>query len=242
GRDGRGRGLRRRRRVRALGGRLPPRLRAPAAPGARAEAHRGEHRRPAVGEAPRRGVLRRDEQLAAVRRSPRPDARLRRLRPHGPPRVRRAVHLLAVLLHHRDQRVGLAAGLRLRRLHDPALLQALGPDAVARQGHRLPVTAGLGRRSRLRPTLPGRAGPAAALPLLAAELDKLDAWRALLPPNASPLVALRELDTLVDTLVLHPVGTLEVTQRLVPLGESITKLGNAKATDLKRAVLEVDDS
>ena len=82
----------------------------------------------------------------------------------------------------------------------------------------------------------------AVLPLLEAELDKLDAWRALMPPNASPVVALRELDPLVDALVLHPVGTLEVTQRLMPLGESITKLGNAKATDIKRAVLEVDDS
>ncbi|MDQ2624398.1 MAG: hypothetical protein M3Y20_04470, partial [Actinomycetota bacterium] len=81
----------------------------------------------------------------------------------------------------------------------------------------------------------------AVLPLLAAELDKLDAWRALMPPNASPLVALRELDPLVDVLVLHPVGTLEITQRLVPLAESISKLGNARATDVKRAVLELDD-
>ncbi len=80
------------------------------------------------------------------------------------------------------------------------------------------------------------------LPLLEAEYAKLENWRALLPPNASPLVALRELDPLADTLVLHPVGTLQVTQRLLPLGESISKLGNARSKDVKRAVLEVDDS
>jgi hypothetical protein len=80
------------------------------------------------------------------------------------------------------------------------------------------------------------------LPLLAAEYDKLENWRTLLPANASPLVSLRQLDPLVDTLVLHPVGTLQVTQRLVPLDQSITKLGNAKAQDVKKLALEVDTS
>ncbi|MDV3220317.1 DUF6603 domain-containing protein [Intrasporangium sp.] len=80
------------------------------------------------------------------------------------------------------------------------------------------------------------------LPLLVAEYDKLENWRTLLPANASPLVSLRELDPLVDTLVLHPVGTLQVTQRLVPLDQSISRLGNAKAQDVTRLALEVDTS
>jgi len=80
------------------------------------------------------------------------------------------------------------------------------------------------------------------LPLLAAEYDKLENWRTLLPANASPLVSLRELSDVLDALVLHPVGTLQVTQRLVPLDQSITKLGNAKAQDVKKLSLEVDTS
>ena len=80
------------------------------------------------------------------------------------------------------------------------------------------------------------------LPLLVAEYEKLENWRTLLPANASPLVSLRELGDLLDTLVLHPVGTLQVTQRLVPLDQSITKLGNAKAEDVKKLALEVDTS
>jgi len=88
------------------------------------------------------------------------------------------------------------------------------------------------------PALPG----VDVLPLLAAEYDKLENWRTLLPSNASPLVSLRQLDPLADTLVLHPVGSLQVTQRLVPLDQSITKLGNSKAQDVKKLALELDMS
>ena len=80
------------------------------------------------------------------------------------------------------------------------------------------------------------------LPLLVAEYKKLENWRTLLPSSASQLVSLRRLDPLVDTLVLHPVGTLQVTQRLVPLDQGITKLGNAKAQDVKRLALEIDET
>jgi hypothetical protein len=42
--------------------------------------------------------------------------------------------------------------------------------------------------------------------------------------------------------VLHPVGSLQVTQRLVPLDQSITKLGNSKAQDVEKLALEVNMS
>jgi hypothetical protein len=76
------------------------------------------------------------------------------------------------------------------------------------------------------------------LPLLEAECKKLDNWRTSLPSYASQLVTLRQLDPLVDTLVLHPVGVLQISQRLVPLDQSFTKLGNAKARDVRRLALE----
>lgn len=82
----------------------------------------------------------------------------------------------------------------------------------------------------------------AVLPLLTAEYEKVENWRTLLPAGTSTLVSLRPLDPLVDTLVLHPVGVLQVTQRLLPLDQSIAKLGNSKASDASRLALEVAGS
>lgn len=79
----------------------------------------------------------------------------------------------------------------------------------------------------------------AILPLLAAEFRKVENWRAQLPPGAGTHVTLRELDPVVDTLVLHPVGVLQVSQRLAPLDQSITKLGNSRASDATKFALTV---
>ncbi|BEP14782.1 hypothetical protein acdb102_30930 [Acidothermaceae bacterium B102] len=77
------------------------------------------------------------------------------------------------------------------------------------------------------------------LPLLGDEFDKLASWRTLLPTGIRTLVSLRALDPAVDVLVLHPVGVLQVSQRLVPLDLTITKVGNSKAADANRFSLEV---
>jgi hypothetical protein len=77
------------------------------------------------------------------------------------------------------------------------------------------------------------------MPLLAAEFRKLENWRTELPPGASTHVTLRQLDPVVDTLVLHPVGVLEVSQRLAPLNQGITRLGNSKASDATQFALTV---
>jgi hypothetical protein len=77
------------------------------------------------------------------------------------------------------------------------------------------------------PTLP----PIAATPLLNAELDKADNWRAGIPANINLLVTLRKLDTDAQKLVLHPVGTLQVSQKVIPLGIHIDKVGANSVSD-----------
>jgi hypothetical protein len=81
----------------------------------------------------------------------------------------------------------------------------------------------------------------AVIPLLRAELEKPEGWRALLPTSGNLLVALRPLDPTSETdeLVLHPVGTLEVNQKLLPLDLDVTKLGNQKISDAKRFTVTV---
>jgi hypothetical protein len=52
-------------------------------------------------------------------------------------------------------------------------------------------------------------------------------------------VSLRELGD-PDLLVLHPVGTLQVSQRLIPLGLTLDKVGNQKPSDIKKATVSID--
>jgi uncharacterized protein DUF6603 len=76
--------------------------------------------------------------------------------------------------------------------------------------------------------------PIALVPLLKAEFEKRENWTAALPAANNLLVSLRALDEEVDGLVLHPLGTLRVTQRLVPLGIPVDKLGTQKSSDARR--------
>ncbi|HST39603.1 MAG TPA: DUF6603 domain-containing protein [Conexibacter sp.] len=79
--------------------------------------------------------------------------------------------------------------------------------------------------------------PVDVLPLLAAELQKAEGWKALPPAPSNLLVSLRRLDpdrAVDDLLVLHPLGALQVTQRAVPLDLTIDKVGNRRAADAKR--------
>jgi len=76
--------------------------------------------------------------------------------------------------------------------------------------------------------------PVAILPLLSSELKKEQNWTARLPEGSSIQVSLRKLEGAQDTLVFHPLGTLLVTQRLVPLALTLDKLGNQKPSDFKK--------
>jgi len=73
--------------------------------------------------------------------------------------------------------------------------------------------------------------PISATPLLNAELDKADNWRAGIPSNINLLVTLRKLDTDAQKLVLHPVGTLKISQKVIPLGIHIDKVGANPVSD-----------
>lgn len=80
--------------------------------------------------------------------------------------------------------------------------------------------------------------PIAVMPLLEAEFAKPDNWQALLPAGANLLVSLRKLEPATSNLVLHPVGTLRVSQKAVPLDLPIDKVGTQKPNDAKRFVLQ----
>ncbi|MGW4382490.1 DUF6603 domain-containing protein [Kitasatospora sp. NPDC004531] len=85
--------------------------------------------------------------------------------------------------------------------------------------------------------------PVAVLPLLAAEFDKIEGWQTQLPSGGfNPLVTLRQLpDT--DQLVLHPLGTLTVRQRAVPLDVRVDRVGAQRPSDGRRfAIAPAPDS
>ncbi len=81
--------------------------------------------------------------------------------------------------------------------------------------------------------------PIDAMPLLAAEFDKLENWQAEPPASNKLLVSLRALASSED-LVLHPVGTLKISQRAIPLDLTLDKIGNQKPRDANRFSLDVD--
>lgn len=84
--------------------------------------------------------------------------------------------------------------------------------------------------------------PIPVIPLLKGEFEKMDNWRALLPADNNLLVALRKFDAPADTVVLHPVGTLHISQKAVPLDLSIDKVGNQKPSDAKHFSVSVSSS
>jgi hypothetical protein len=81
--------------------------------------------------------------------------------------------------------------------------------------------------------------PIAVMPLLTAELGKQSNWRALLPSGNTLLVSLRHLDAAEAALLLHPVGMLQISQRLVPLDLTLDKFGNQKPSDANLFALDV---
>lgn len=64
-------------------------------------------------------------------------------------------------------------------------------------------------------------------PLLVAELEKLENWKTRLPASNNLSVSLRKID-MDKVLLLHPIGTLQITQRAIPLDLQLDKVGNQK--------------
>jgi hypothetical protein len=73
--------------------------------------------------------------------------------------------------------------------------------------------------------------PVAVMPILAAEAQKASNWKTALPANVQLLVVLRQLDPSEASFVLHPSGTLQISQRSVPLDLKIDKLGSQAPSD-----------
>ncbi|WP_410675216.1 DUF6603 domain-containing protein [Amycolatopsis sp. cmx-4-68] len=80
--------------------------------------------------------------------------------------------------------------------------------------------------------------PVSVLDLLAAELGKPEGWETRLPSGGKQtLVSLRVLPGTND-LVLHPLGTLAITQRALPLNVRVDRVGGQRANDRRRFSVE----
>jgi hypothetical protein len=84
--------------------------------------------------------------------------------------------------------------------------------------------------------------PIAVMPLLVAEAQKASNWRTALPANTKLLVALRQLDPSEAGFILHPAGTLQISQRTVPLDLKIDKLGSQPPSDADQFAFSVSSS
>lgn len=87
--------------------------------------------------------------------------------------------------------------------------------------------------------------PIEIFPLIEREFEAITNWEAVLPAGKSIAVSLRKLDESepgsseeaeedTNTLVLHPVGKLRISQRKMPLKLTLEKLGNQKPSDVNR--------
>jgi hypothetical protein len=83
--------------------------------------------------------------------------------------------------------------------------------------------------------------PIDVLPKIKAELEKLESWRATLPASGRLFVSLRDLAA-ADTLVLHPVGTLQISQRFAPLNLPLDRIGQQKPSDVNRLSVSVESA
>lgn len=81
--------------------------------------------------------------------------------------------------------------------------------------------------------------PIAVMPVLSGEFGKQSNWKAVPPGSSNLLVALRQLDAVESGMILHPVGTLQVSQRAVPLDLTIFTDGNQQPSDANYFTLDV---
>ncbi|MEU1268502.1 DUF6603 domain-containing protein [Streptomyces sp. NPDC005799] len=76
-------------------------------------------------------------------------------------------------------------------------------------------------------------------PIITGELGKIENWRVIPPAGVNLLVSLRTIPETEAALVLHPIGVLRVSQRALPLGLTLHKVGAQKPTDFNRLSMEV---
>jgi len=81
--------------------------------------------------------------------------------------------------------------------------------------------------------------PIQVMPILTAEAQKVSNWKTALPANLKLLVVPRQLDPTEAALVLHPAGTLQVSQRAIPLDLKIDKVGSQPPSDANQFAFSV---
>jgi hypothetical protein len=74
--------------------------------------------------------------------------------------------------------------------------------------------------------------PVDVMPIFLGEINKQLNWKALPPPSANLLVTLRSVDP--SLLVLHPFGSLTLSQRALPLNLKLDKVGNQQPDDVNK--------
>ena len=79
------------------------------------------------------------------------------------------------------------------------------------------------------------------MPLLVTELEKQENWKAFIPSNNKLYVSLRKIDSMAD-LVLHPLGTLQLSQKAIPLEMDLDVVGAQKPKDANHFTVEPNSS
>jgi hypothetical protein len=80
------------------------------------------------------------------------------------------------------------------------------------------------------------------LALLTVEINDNRNWRAEIPDGNNLHVSIRDLKLPPDQLVIHPMGVLTFSERLVPLDIDIAKFGNKVPKDAKRFTITATDA
>jgi hypothetical protein len=110
-------------------------------------------------------------------------------------------------------------------LEGPTPWHARGTGSF-RIGFIVKVTVSAGFDITFGDALETRLPPVDVLAEMVKALTNLGNWRPQLPPASNQHVTLRELPDPAKTLVLHPFGALEITQKLVPLHVAIQRFGS----------------
>ncbi|HET6854089.1 MAG TPA: DUF6603 domain-containing protein, partial [Pyrinomonadaceae bacterium] len=73
----------------------------------------------------------------------------------------------------------------------------------------------------------------AVLPLLAEALRADDNWEGELPAQRHRLESIRKAPELTGELLLHPIGTLKISQKVVPLNVRVDRIGSQRPSDAR---------
>ena len=73
----------------------------------------------------------------------------------------------------------------------------------------------------------------AVLPLLEAALSADDNWEGELPQQRHRLESIRESPESTTELLLHPIGTLKISQKVAPLNVRIDRIGSQRPSDAR---------